>query len=114
MKLFKKQEEKKGCCCGGKCDSESMAKAFDKKMQGSRIKVLGTGCAKCISLENSVKEALQELNIHEEIEHVIEFAEIASYGVMSTPALVIDGNVVSFGKVLNKTEVMDLLKKVGF
>lgn len=114
MKLFKKQEEKKGCCCGGKCDSESMERALEKKKQGSRIKVLGTGCAKCISLENSVKEALQQLNVNEEIDHVTDFTEIASYGVMSTPALVIDGKVLSFGKVLNKDEVINLLEKTGF
>lgn len=114
MKLFRKQEEKKGCSCGGKCDSESMEKALEKKTKGSRIKVLGTGCAKCKSLESSVREALQELNVNEEIEHVTDFTEIASYGVMSTPALVINGNVVSFGKVLNKDEVINLLDKIGF
>lgn len=106
MKLFKKQ-----VCCGS-YDRESMAKAVEKKTQGSRIKVLGTGCTKCMSLENSVKEALTELNVNEAIERVSDLVEIASYGVMSTPALVIDGTVVSYGKVLSKQEVLLLLEKV--
>lgn len=114
MKFFKKQEEKKGCSCGGTCDSESMERALKKKKQGARMKVLGTGCAKCRALENSVMEALQELELPEEVDHVSDFSEIASYGVMSTPALVIDGNVVSFGKVLHKDEVINLLKEAGF
>lgn len=107
MKLFKKQ-----VCCGD-YDRESMAKAVEKKTHGSRIKVLGTGCAKCKSLENSVKEALIELDVNEDIEHVSDVVEIASYGVISTPALVIDGNVVSFGKVLKKQEVIQLLERNG-
>lgn len=113
MKLFKKRE-RKGCCCGGNCDREGMEKALEKKRQGARIKILGAGCAKCISLENSVMSALQELNANETIEHITDFTEIASYGVMSTPAFVIDGTVVSFGKVLNKEEVLSLFEKVGW
>ncbi len=47
-----------------------------------------------------------------EIEHVTDFARIAAYGVMSTPALVIDGKVVSYGKVLKTEEVVQILKKI--
>ena len=46
------------------------------------------------------------------IDHVTDFAEIAAYGVMSTPALIIDGKVASYGKVLKKEEVIDLIKKI--
>lgn len=113
MKVFKRRA-KKDCCCGGSYSCEGMEKALEKKKQGSRIKILGAGCAKCISLENSVTEALQELHANETIEHVTDFTEIASYGVMSTPAFVIDGNVVSFGKVLNKEEALSLLEKAGW
>lgn len=113
MRLFKKKEEKVSCCTV-KCHEENKIKIFEKKNQGARIKVLGSGCAKCKALEKSVKEALEKLGRNEEIEHVIEFSEIASYGVMSTPALVVDEQVVSFGKVLNSTEVIHLLNKIGF
>lgn len=113
MKLFKKKEEKKNCCAH-QCDDESMAKALEKRGKGARIKVLGSGCTKCVTLENHVKEALIELNRDEAIEHVSDFVQISSYGVMSTPALVVDEKVISFGKVLTKEEVIHLLKEIGF
>lgn len=112
MKLFKKKEEKKNCC--GQCGDESMTKVLEKRGNGLRIKVLGSGCAKCMTLEKHVKEALIELGRNEEIEHVTDFTEIASYGVMSTPALVVDDKVVSFGKVLTKDEVKHVLTEIGF
>jgi small redox-active disulfide protein 2 len=106
MGLFGKKETKKeaakACGCES-CDHESMGV--------KNIKVLGGGCAKCQALEASAKEALQELGIDAAIDHVTDFSEIASYGVMSTPALVIDGEVVSCGKVLKAEEIIPLLKK---
>jgi len=56
-------------------------------------------------------EALKELGMDTEIEHVTDFTQIAAYGVMTTPALVVDGRVVAYGKVLKKDEVVKLLKK---
>lgn len=111
MKLFKKKEEKKNCCT---CSEESMKNALEKQDIGTRIKVLGSGCCKCQTLEQNVKDALSEMNKQEDIEHVTDFSIIASYGVMTTPALVIDGKVVSFGKVLNKEEVIHILNEIGF
>ena len=73
------------------------------------IKVLGSGCAKCNSLEAAVKDALNELHMDVSISHVTDIAEISAYGVMSTPALVIDDKVVSSGRVLTKAEVIKLL-----
>ena len=58
-------------------------------------------------------EALERLGMQGEVEHVTDFAAIAAYGVMSTPALVVDGKVVSFGKVLSVDEVVRLLRKIG-
>ena len=55
-------------------------------------------------------EALKELGMDTEIEHVTDFAKIAAYGVMTTPALVVGDKVVSYGKVLKKDEVVKLLK----
>ena len=82
-----------------------------KKEQG--IKILGSGCSKCLALEKSAREALAELNVEENIDYITDFSQIASYGVMSTPALVINGKVVSYGKVLNKDEVKELLEQNG-
>ena len=107
----KKKEEKAVCCCGGSCTPEAMAQAeADKGSSG--VKVLGSGCAKCSALEEVVCEALAELNMETAIEHVTDFTQIAAYGVMTTPALVVDGKVVSYGKVLKKDEAKALIQKV--
>lgn len=87
---------------------------FNKKEKNdevkSRIKILGGGCLKCQQLEKATVDALKELDMVSDIEHVKDFEKIASYGVMSTPALVVDDQVLSYGKVLNKKEVVDLLE----
>lgn len=107
MRLFPiKKAEKPGACCCGKIAREKMTQP-----SGSGIRVLGSGCAKCSALEAAVKEAMAELEIAEEVEHVTDFSQIAAYGVMSTPALVVDGKVVSYGKVLKKDEAARLLRK---
>lgn len=116
MGLFsfgKKKEEVKveGCSCGGNCTPKAMAKA-EETNEKSGIKVLGSGCAKCNQLESATVEALTELGMNASIEHVTDFEKIAAYGVMSTPALVVDGKVVSYGKVLKKDEVIAMLQKV--
>lgn len=77
------------------------------------VKVLGSGCDKCNALEQAVKEALAELGLDTAIDHVTDFAQIAAYGVMTTPALVVNGRVVSYGKVLKKDKVLALLQKAG-
>ena len=82
----------------------------DKASSG--VKVLGSGCAKCNALEQATREALAELGMETAIDHVTDFAQIAAYGVMTTPALVVDGKVVSYGKVLKKDEAKDLIRKV--
>ena len=113
MRLFgKKKEESKGCCCGGNCDAETMAKAESAKTEGASVKVLGSGCAKCNQLEAATKAALEQLGMDMTIDHVTDFSQIAAYGVMTTPALVIDGKVVSYGKVLKTDEVVKILQKV--
>lgn len=76
------------------------------------VKVLGSGCAKCHALEDAAKAALEELNMDTTIDHVTDFAQIAAYGVMTTPALVVDGKVLSYGKVLKKDEAKALIQKV--
>ena len=115
MALFgkkNKEEHTNSCCCGGNCNAESMAKAESAKTDGASVKVLGSGCAKCNQLEAATKEALEQLGMATTIDHVTDFSQIAAYGVMTTPALVIDGKVVSYGKVLKTEEVVKILQKV--
>lgn len=75
------------------------------------LKVLGSGCKSCVKLSENAKEALDTLGIDAQIVKVTDFAQIAAYGVMATPALVVDEKVVSYGKVLKTKDIINLLKK---
>ncbi len=75
------------------------------------IKILGTGCSKCKTLTKNTEEAVTELNLNAKVNKVEDIVEIMNYNVMSTPALVIDGKVVSKGKLLSTKEVKELLTK---
>jgi small redox-active disulfide protein 2 len=74
-----------------------------------RIQVLGTGCPKCKQLTANAEQALKELGLEVEVEKVTEIAEIMKFGVMMTPALAVDGQVKSVGKVLSPAEIMAFL-----
>ncbi|MGI6466795.1 MAG: thioredoxin family protein [Sphaerochaetaceae bacterium] len=71
-----------------------------------KIQILGTGCAKCNKLEANVRSAINEKGIEAQIEKVTEMDKIVALGVMITPALIIDGSIISSGKVLPKEEVL--------
>lgn len=75
------------------------------------IKVLGSGCKKCEVLINNTKEAIEEMGIEAEVVKVTDFKEIMGFGVMTTPTLVIDEEVVSVGKVLKSKQIKALLEK---
>ncbi|MFH1442186.1 MAG: thioredoxin family protein [Candidatus Omnitrophota bacterium] len=76
-----------------------------------KIEILGVGCPKCKQLTANVEAAVKELNIQVEISKVTDIDEITEYGVMITPALAVDGKLVSSGKVLNKDEIKKLVLK---
>ena len=75
------------------------------------IKILGPGCAKCRKTEEMVKEALNESGVEATVEKVTDIMKIAGYGVMSTPAVVIDGEVKSVGKVPTKADINSWIGK---
>jgi len=74
------------------------------------IKILGTGCPNCIRLEANVNSVLKELEKKADIIKVTDIEEIMSYGVMSTPALVIDNKLVSYGKINSVEEIKEMIK----
>ena len=74
------------------------------------IKVLGPGCKNCVNLEKNVREALTRLGVNADVEKVTEYADIMAHGVMSTPGLVIDGDVVSYGRVPTPTQIVELIQ----
>ena len=74
------------------------------------IKVCGPGCANCSKAENIVKEAVADAGINAQVLKITDFAEMAKLGVLSTPAVIIDGQIKCVGKVPTKSEVMEWLK----
>lgn len=75
-----------------------------------KIKVLGSGCSNCKKLFTTTSEALKELNNNIELEYITDLEQMIKYGIMSFPALIIDEKIVSQGRVLNKEEVIRLIK----
>ena len=73
------------------------------------VKILGIGCARCNELEQQVRDALSELNIAADVEHIKDLTTVAAMGVLMTPGLVIDGKVVSQGKIPSTDELKKLL-----
>ncbi|HNR86732.1 MAG TPA: thioredoxin family protein [Spirochaetota bacterium] len=74
-----------------------------------KLEILGTGCAKCEKLEELARKAVSELGMEAEISKVKDIKEIMNYGVMMTPALVVDGEVKVVGKVPSVDEIKKML-----
>ena len=81
----------------------------DVKLTKMDIKVLGTGCPKCKALEKAVVNSLSELHIQADVSKVEDIMEIMQFGVMQTPALVINGKVVLSGRLPKDQELKSLL-----
>lgn len=124
MALFnfgKKNEEKNSpacacsCACPGNEASEIVNKCCGKAAEGiCCTKVLGAGCPSCHQLYENTKDAVQNMGVAIEVEYITDMAKVMEYGVMSVPALVVNENVVSMGKVLKTAEVEALLHKLGY
>ncbi len=133
MALFnfgKKKEEKKAptCCCGSepKVEETTCCCGSAPKAEGSTscccgapvdgiccIKVLGAGCKSCHEQFENAKAAVKAMGLSVEVEYITDMEKVMSYGVMSMPAIVVNEQVVSVGKVLKATEVEKLLHKLG-
>jgi small redox-active disulfide protein 2 len=75
-----------------------------------KVQILGTGCPKCKALEANARQAIETLALTAEVEKITEIDRIMEMGVMMTPALAIDGDVKSTGKLLTKDQIIALLK----
>ena len=100
--------KKKQSSCGW---APKAAPSVEGNSNNARIKILGTGCANCKKLEENTLEAVKEIGLDLTVGHVQDMAQITSYGVMSTPGFVLDEKVLSYGKVLTKEEIINLLKE---
>ena len=79
--------------------------------EGLDVKILGPGCAQCNKLEREVMEVVAEMNLAAGVEHVTDIKEIGRYGVMGTPALIINGKVMSVGTVPPKNRIIGWIKE---
>jgi small redox-active disulfide protein 2 len=74
-----------------------------------KLQILGTGCAKCAALATATEQAVRELGLDCQIEKVTDLRQIMAFGVMTTPALVVDGKVKLSGKVVSADKLKELL-----
>jgi len=74
-----------------------------------KIEILGMGCATCNKLEDTVRLAIKETGVDAQIEHVKDIKKIMAYGVMTAPALVIDGKVKAAGKIPSLTDIKQMI-----
>ena len=75
-----------------------------------KLEILGTSCAKCKQLEENAKLAIAKIGGFHSIEKIDDIMKIMEYNVVSTPGLVVDGKVLSTGKLLNPQEIIDLIQ----
>jgi len=80
------------------------------KPTNMKIQILGTGCAKCKTLEQRVRDVVSETSMDAEISKVEDIVDIMKFGVMSTPAIVVNDRVVMSGSLPSKSEIKELLK----
>ena len=126
MSLFgfgKKKEE--NCCdnaektkemntsCTGNHQNDQITESNGKNIINN-IRVLGSGCKNCHTLFVNTNEALKTMGISCEAEYITDMTVVASYGIMSTPALVVNDKVVAMGKVYQPSEIEKLLHKLGY
>ena len=122
---FGKKKEEKSCCCGSEpkvgetaccCGSAPKAETTccGAPVKGiCCIKVLGAGCKSCHEQYENAKAAVQALGLKVEVEYITDMEKVMEYGVMSMPAIVVNDQVVSMGKVLKAADVEKLLHKLG-
>lgn len=95
----------------GKNKSENSSQEKIQVNGDYTIKVLGSGCKSCQTLFSNLQDAVKNLDIKADTVHVTDIAQLAKYGIMTTPALVINDKVVSTGKVLKSGDIEKLIVK---
>lgn len=105
--------KKNACCCSGKTGKVNEKKEYRETATGDIccIKVLGAGCKSCHQQYEYAKEAVKNSNLPIEVEYVTDMQKIMEYGVMSMPAIIINNEIASMGRVLKTAEVEKLLQK---
>ena len=109
-------EEKSGCCCGSapKTDNSTSCCCGSSAKGISSIKILGAGCKSCHDQYENATTAVKAMGLSVEVEYITDMENVMAYGVMSMPAIVVNEQVVSMGKVLKAADVEKLLHKLGY
>ena len=109
-------EEKSDCCCGSapKADNSTSCCCGSSAKGISSIKILGAGCKSCHEQYENAKAAVKAMGLSVEVEYITDMEKVMAYGVMSMPAIVVNEQVVSMGKVLKAADVEKLLHKLGY
>lgn len=112
----KKEAEKQvpTCCCGSGAKTEEPCCCGDAGSGAASIKVLGAGCKSCHEQYENAMAAVRAMGLDLEVEYITDMEKVMSYGVMSMPAIVVNEQVVSMGKVLKAADVEKLLRKMGY
>ena len=116
MSLFgKKKEEAPTCCCSAPASEATEVKAANeccgKTVDGiCCVKVLGAGCKSCHELYENAQQAVKNMGLDLEVEYITDMEKVMAYGAMSMPALVVNEQVVSVGRVLKAADVEKLLQ----
>jgi small redox-active disulfide protein 2 len=115
----KEKDTEPSCACSSGCSGTGMDitqenQPVEENKALESVKVLGSGCKSCHELLENTNKALKEMSVPFEAEYVTDMEKIMAYGAMSMPALVVNEKVVSMGRVMGKTEVEKLLKKIGY
>jgi len=111
MEIEEVNNNEQSCCCRSSCSTEEKIEKMETTDGKLNIKILGSGCKNCITLAENTKSALDQMGIDASIDKVTDMTEIAGYGIMSTPGLVVNGKVVSFGKVLKPDDIVKIIEK---
>ena len=100
------------CCCGSASGAKESASCCGAPVEGiCCVKVLGAGCKSCHEQYENAKAAVAALGLNVEVEYITDMEKVMEYGVMSMPAIVVNDQVVSMGKVLKAADVEKLLRK---
>lgn len=102
------------CCCCGTDESNENCCGDDNGNVIVSIKVLGAGCKSCHEQYEAAKKAVEQLGLTVEVEYITDMEKVMTYGVMSMPAIVVNDQAVSMGKVLKPAEIIKLLGKLGY
>ena len=98
------------CCCAGEAEGTT---APCRAESVTSVRVLGAGCKACHTQYENAKAAVQALGLQVEVEYITDMEKVMTYGVMSMPAIVINGQVAASGRVLKSAEVEKLLRGTG-